>query len=566
MDSFWEKHGTKVKRFIYLVLTLAYFAYVIYAMTVEKLENESSIRLLWMSLLGLFIFFVYVIKGRYGDKIYNVICVPIVNFATRHFKVLKILFMVAVAAGIVVFLIVEVALETPDNLLSLLGMVIYVFLLFIFSDNPAKVRWRPVIWGLAMQFAFALLVLKTSWGYEAFHWLGDRVQEFMEYADEGAIFVFGDDFADHMFAFKVMPVVIFFSSTISILYYLGVMQVVILKIAWVMQRTMGTTAAESVNAAGNIFIGQTEAPLLIRPLINDMTASELHAVMVGGFGTIAGSVLATYIVFGIPANHLISASIMAAPCALAMSKLFYPETEDSKTKEDDVDKMEPSPQQNVIEAASAGASDAIPLVANICANIIAFLSLLAFVNTTLTWMGHRVGLRGPDYPELTFQMICSYVLWPFAFIMGVATDDCRQVAKLIGVKTFINEFVAYTDLNVIIDNTDIWKDYTGEWETNVEGDIYLNDLNVTLVGGVMEDRSIVISTYALCGFANVGSIGTVMGALGAMAPHRKDTIAALALRAMIAGNVVSFMNACTAGLLYEPSTATNSTMDATAFY
>ncbi|KAI0231522.1 hypothetical protein LSAT2_018126 [Lamellibrachia satsuma] len=206
--------------------------------------------------------------------------------------------------------------------------------------SEASVRWRPVLWGLGLQFVFGLVVLRTPWGFAAFRWLGDRVQEFLSHTDVGAKFVFGDKFVDHPFAMKVLPVIIFFSCTISVLYHVGAMQAVITRLAWLMQYTMGTTAAESTNAAGNIFIGQTEAPLLIRPLLQGMTRSELHAVMVAGFASIAGAVLATYILLGVPANHLITASVMAAPCALALSKLSYPETGQTKLSEQNITRPE----------------------------------------------------------------------------------------------------------------------------------------------------------------------------------------------------------------------------------
>jgi len=450
--------------------------------------------------------------------------------------------------------VVEVALDEPRNLVSISGTATYLILLYLTSINPAKVKWEPVVVGLYMQVIMGILVLRTTFGFDTFEWMGDRVTEFLTYADAGSIFVFGENYTDHFFAFAALPIVIFFSSFISIMYYLGVMQLVIGKIAWVMQRMMGTTAGESLNAAGNIFIGQTEAPLLVKPLLSDMTNSELHAVMTGGFATIAGSVMATYILFGVPANHLLSASIMSAPAALAVSKLSYPELGKPKTTGEAVKSMQKGDERNVIEAASNGASNAISLVANIAANLIAFLALLEFVNTTLAWFGHRVGLGDePGEQQLSFQLICSYVLWPLAYVMGVPSEDCRKVAELIGVKTFINEFVAFDELAGLIANTDTFNEYVdtgGPWIEDGD-DIFLVNTNTTLVDGVLEDRSIIISTYALCGFANIGSIGIQLGGLGAMAPHRRGDLADMAMRAMICGNVACFLTACVAGLLYD---------------
>lgn len=265
----------------------------------------------------------------------------------------------------------------------------------------------------------------------------------------------------------------------------------------------------------------------------------------------------TCLIIQVPANHLITASVMAAPCALAMSKLFYPEVEKTPEEASKKPEMERPPEQNVIEAAASGASTSIKLAANIAANLIAFIALLGFINATLKWFGSRVGLEPPKYPPLTFQLITSYLLWPFAFVMGVDPKDCRLVAQLVGFKTFINEFVAYQRLGNIVKNTDIWRNHTsynGSWSYVGPDkiDIELEGANTTLTGGVMQNqRSIVISTYALCGFANISSIGMVIGVLGAMAPEKKSVIARIAVRAMIAGTVASFMNACTAGEFFH---------------
>ncbi|CAG5116017.1 unnamed protein product, partial [Candidula unifasciata] len=409
---------------------------------------------------------------------------------------LAIVLPVMLVVGLLVYIIIDIAIDRPRNLVSLGGMVFFVAVLFIFSHNPSKVQWRAVFWGMALQLIFALLILRTSWGRDAFQWLGDRISEFLAYTDEGSKFVFGDLYINHFFAFKVLPVVVYFSTCVSILYYLGVMQVIIKYLGMFLCFCLGTSPTESVNAAANIFLGQTEAPLMIRPFLSEMTKSEMHAVMTGGFATIAGAVMAAYIVYGVPANHLLSASVMSAPAALAVSKLFYPETETSKHKARDVYNIAKGTERNLIEAASNGASMSIKLVANIAVNLIAFVALLQFVNATLVWLGDRVG-----YDGLTFQLICSYIFWPLAFLMGADQDDCRVIAQLIGTKTFLNEFVA---------------------------------------------RSVVIATYALCGFSNLSSMGIQLGALGAMAPHRKSDMSKIVFRAMLAGNVACFVTACIA--------------------
>lgn len=555
----FKKYNEMIWACIYVCLLTLFFAYFIASM-LYRFGDEGSIRLLVMTILLSLFIASFALHSFCGDKITFYYYWSKIDRETRNniSRWFHITCCILLALGAVIYVIVEIALKTPSNLISLSGMVFFILFFYIFSYNPARVNWRPVFWGLILQFYFALAILRWDPGYRAFRWLGDRVSEFLAYTDEGSKFVFGDVYQEHFFAFKVLTVIVFFSSFISVLYYLGVMQFLIRNIARFMAAVMGTSPAESLNAAGNIFIGQSEAPLLIRPFISKMTRSELHAICTGGFATIAGSVMAAYILYKVPANHLLSASVMSAPAALAMSKLFYPETRKSKTGKE-VYNLASGQERNIIEAASKGASQSISLIANIAVNLIAFIALIEFLNQTLIWFGNRIGLEKPG-DELSFQFLCSYVFYPVAFLMGVAEEDCFEVAKLIGDKTFINEFYAYTRLSVYIKNREnlTWYEllptqnssFTGDWHFS-GNDIMYEDFNHTLVGGVLQDRSVVISTYALCGFSNISSIGIMLGALGAMAPRRQTALAQVVVRAMIAGNVACFMTACIAGLLYE---------------
>lgn len=555
----FKKYNEMIWACIYVCLLTLFFAYFIASM-LYRFGDEGSIRLLVMTILLSLFIASFALHSFCGDKITFYYYWSKIDRETRNniSRWFHITCCILLALGAVIYVIVEIALKTPSNLISLSGMVFFILFFYIFSYNPARVNWRPVFWGLILQFYFALAILRWDPGYRAFRWLGDRVSEFLAYTDEGSKFVFGDVYQEHFFAFKVLTVIVFFSSFISVLYYLGVMQFLIRNIARFMAAVMGTSPAESLNAAGNIFIGQSEAPLLIRPFISKMTRSELHAICTGGFATIAGSVMAAYILYKVPANHLLSASVMSAPAALAMSKLFYPETRKSKTGKE-VYNLASGQERNIIEAASKGASQSISLIANIAVNLIAFIALIEFLNQTLIWFGNRIGLEKPG-DELSFQFLCSYVFYPVAFLMGVAEEDCFEVAKLIGDKTFINEFYAYTRLSVYIKNREnlTWYEllptqnssFTGDWHFS-GNDIMYKDFNHTLVGGVLQDRSVVISTYALCGFSNISSIGIMLGALGAMAPRRQTALAQVVVRAMIAGNVACFMTACIAGLLYE---------------
>lgn len=418
--------------------------------------------------------------------------------------------------------------KRPEQLISFGGVCLFIIALFLFSAHRTAVNWRTVFWGLGLQFALGLFIIRTEPGLAAFEWLGKQVQIFLDYTKAGSSFVFGN-LIENIFAFQALPIVVFFSSVMSVLYYLGVMQWIITKISWVMQVTMGTSSTETLSVAGNIFVGQTEAPLLIRPYLNDMTKSEIHAVMVGGFATIAGSVMGAFISFGIDASSLISASVMAAPCALAISKLSYPETEKSKFTSKSQIKVDGGGEQNVLEAVSGGASASIGLVANIAANLIAFLAILDFINATLRWLGGMVG-----YPDVTFELICSYVFMPVAFMMGIPYDETFTVAELIGTKLFLNEFIAYEKLSALKNNR----------------------LNATLQDGVDKNwisvRSEVICTYALCGFANFSSLGIVIGGLSSICPPKKSVISTLVLRALFTGTCVSLINACVAGILFVP--------------
>ncbi|XP_021065926.1 sodium/nucleoside cotransporter 1 [Mus pahari] len=435
----------------------------------------------------------------------------------------------AAGLGVILWLSLDTA-QRPEQLVSFAGICVFLVLLFAGSKHHRAVSWRAVSWGLGLQFVLGLFVIRTEPGFVAFQWLGDQIQVFLSYTEAGSSFVFGEALVKDVFAFQVLPIIVFFSCVMSVLYYLGLMQWVILKIAWLMQVTMGTSATETLSVAGNIFVSQTEAPLLIRPYLADMTLSEVHVVMTGGYATIAGSLLGAYISFGIDAASLIAASVMAAPCALALSKLVYPEVEESKFRSEEGVKLTYGDAQNLVEAASAGAAISVKVVANIAANLIAFLAVLAFINAALSWLGDMVDIQG-----LSFQLICSYILRPVAFLMGVAWEDCPIVAELLGIKLFLNEFVAYQELSQYkqqrLAGAEEWLGDKKQW---------------------ISVRAEILTTYALCGFANFSSIGIMLGGLTSLAPQRRSDFSQIVLRALITGAFVSLVNACVAGILYVP--------------
>ncbi len=414
-----------------------------------------------------------------------------------------------------------------ERAISVLGLFVFIGIAFALSNNKKAIKWRTVIWGVALQLILGVLVLRTHAGFVVFNWMGDRMTDFLNFSDAGAQFVFGDRFTEFYFAFKVLPTIIFFSAVISLLYYFGVLQRIVEVVAWIMMRTMKTSGTESLAAAVNIFVGQTEAPLLVKPYVPSMTMSELHAVMVGGFASIAGGVLAAFVAFGVPAEHLIAASVMSAPASLAIAKLMYPETDESVTAGVMKIKIE-SPSVNALDALASGITDGLYLVLNVAAMLIGFIAMLACLNAILGWAGGYVGL-----PQLSLEWLFSYLFAPIAWLMGVPWQDCGQVGVLLGKKTALNEFIAYADLRTLIDNNNAVAAGTavvGEKPT-------------------ISERSVIIATYALCGFANFSSIGIQIGGIGSMAPDRKGDLARLGMRAMIAGSITTFMMACIAGML-----------------
>ena len=400
-----------------------------------------------------------------------------------------------------------------ERLTALLGLGVFIAFAYLTSVNRKAVRWQPVLWGFALQIIFALLILRTAAGLAVFQWLGNAVSTFLDYSDAGASFVFGENYQDFFFAFKVLPTIIFFSAVISLLYHYGILQRAVNLIAQLMMRTMKTSGSETLSAAGNIFVGQTEAPLLIKPYVDSMTMSELHAVMTGGFATIAGGVLAAYVSFGVPAEHLIAASVMSAPAALAISKIMFPETETSPTQGKVSIPVEKC-NANGIDAMATGALDGLRLALNVGAIIIAFLGVLAALNAFIGFVGGLVG-----FPGLSLEVILAVLLAPIAWLMGVPWADCSAVGTLLGKKTILNEFIAYLDLQALIEQESI------------------------------SERAIIIATYALCGFANIGSIGIQIGGIGGIAPSRQGDLAKIGVRAMVAGTLACFTTACIAGML-----------------
>ncbi len=415
---------------------------------------------------------------------------------------------------------------------GLIGVVVLLGIALVLSNNPRAISLRIVLWGLALQFGFAFVTLRTELGLKFFQVCDTAINKLLEFSEMGSEFVFRSYVTDRVeaplvnFAFHTLPTVIFFAALLSLLYHLGIMQLVVKGMAWVMVRTMGTSGAETLSVTGDIFVGQTEAPLLIRPFLPGLTKSELMTVMCGGFATIAGGVMAVYVgmlqdtVPGI-AGHLMAASVMCAPAAIVIAKIIWPETAEPQTRGTLHVPVERH-ARNSLEAIAEGATDGMKLSLNIAAMLIAFIAMVAFINAILGWGPTvRVPFTSLEWqvPTVSLQEIFGWLLRPLAWTLGVNWDEARVLGTLLGEKLVMTELVAYSNL--------------GKMQPGVD----------------LSERAAVIASYALCGFANFASIGIQMGGIGALAPDRKQDLAELALKAMIGGALATCMTAAIAGLL-----------------
>ncbi|XP_042344590.1 solute carrier family 28 member 3-like [Plectropomus leopardus] len=520
------EHKGQICLIIRLVVGAGLVAMVIAACV---LNFNRAVVLLVIALVTIFFLCWDWMMKRYGDRMWEGLS-PVRDVLSRNWFWIRWVVYVLLLLAVVCWLALDTARRGTRQLVSFFGLLLLIFLMLLFSKHPFRWCWQTLVCGIGLQFFFGLLILRTAFGLNGLEWLGKQVETFMSFTDVGSKFVFGPSYRDHLFVFQVMPILIFLSSVISILYYIGFMPWLICKIGFMMQVTMATSPPESMAAAGNIFLGQTDSPLLIRPYISGLTRSEIHAVMTGGFAGVSGTILGAYISFGIEATHLLTATLMSAPASLAIAKTFWPETETPSVSTSQDLQIDQGESENVFEAASHGASSAVGLVANIVANLIAFMALLAFFDAALSWLGGMF-----DCPQLSFSLICSYVFMPLSFMMGVSWEDSFIVAELIGIKTFVNEFIAYQKLSVLIKRR---KAGGPEYVGNVKQYISVH--------------SETIATYALCGFSNFASLGIALGSMTSLAPDRRTDISDCALRSLIAGSVSCFMTACIAGMLYIP--------------
>lgn len=461
-----------------------------------------------------------------------------------------------------------------DKSVSFFGIFALLGVAVLLSNNRKKINWRLVGIGTGLQLVFAIFIFYVPGGEHVFAFATGVIEKLLDFTGIGSSFIFSSFVSGSWepglinFAFSVLPTIIFFSALMTVMYHLGIMQFIVRGFAYVMQKTMNISGAESMSAAANIFVGQTEAPLVVKPFVNEMTESELMVVMTGGFATVAGGVMAVYVgmlrpTFPDIAGHLLAASVMSAPAALVISKIMYPETKVPKTM-GTLEMADEKPDINVLDAASRGAAEGLSLALNVGAMLLAFIALIALINhiigyPSLAWNQHTLdGLisyfttnsiaipemcvtaaddkvveclntmqavagapQGWIAPMISMQDIFAIIFWPFAWVMGVPAQDCYIIGRLLGEKMVINELVAYSSLAGLLSDPEV----------------------------VLQDRSVIIATYALCGFANFSSIGIQLGGIGGIAPDRKQDLAKIAFKAMLGGTLAAFMTATIAGIL-----------------
>jgi CNT family concentrative nucleoside transporter len=406
---------------------------------------------------------------------------------------------------------------------GVLGLLTMLGLAYLFSTNRRAIKGKMVIWGLGLQIGLAVLVLRWTSGQKLFLRAGDGVKKLLSYAFDGSEFLFGELGKQHssigfIFAFQVLPTIIFIAALFALLYYLGVMQVIIRAAAWVMQRVMGASGAESLNVAASIFMGQTEAPLTIRPFLPDLTQSELMTIMTSGMAHVSGGMMAAYIAFGVKPEHLLTAVIMTAPGTLLISKMLVPETEEPKTMGivhlENVER-----DSNFLAAIARGTGEGLGMAVNVGAMLIAFLALIALTNGIMGGIHNFLGGHGMMWFPSSLQQIFGWAFAPVAFVIGVPWHDCVQIGNLLGTRMVVNELVAFSMLGPLKD--------------------------------ALDPRSFTIATFALCGFANFGSIGMQIGGIGALAPNQKSQLAKFGIRAMLAGTMANLMSASIVGIFLK---------------
>ncbi|XP_053374460.1 solute carrier family 28 member 3-like [Mercenaria mercenaria] len=603
----YKLHFKTARNILLLVLYLGYYGYAMYC----NFGDEPSIRLTVFTAFGVaYISWKNFQKlvcyrrtwGAFRKQLYSVYT------DGRRPKITQWFFYTVWGILCVVYIIINVALKEARNLRPLAGIVVYILLLVLISNNRKRIHWHCVFYGIILQCLFGLFIIKTTAGTTTLLWFSDRLTEFMRYADVGSRYVFGEKYLDHSFVMQTIPAIIVFLAVIQVLMYLGAIQFVVKLIGTPMAYILDVSAPEAINACANIFLGGAEAGAIVLEYLFTMPTSRLFAINVGGLASCAGSALIQYMAFGVPIKYLLAASAMSAPAALVCAKLVYPDREEDALKEnvqdissvsttnengfnrhasnefmketlqripvennsekegetvisDAIDdesendqkemKNEHSPNfkkpTSVGEALVFGTKNGIKLATSIIGLLIVSLAVLELLNKTVEWFGDRVNIH------ITFNLILSYLFYPFVYVMGVDTEDCLRAGEYLGLRTLSSPGIPYIKLGRLIQNRQHLTAYTKAFNESLEydraSDIFLPNWNMTLTDGVFSERSELIVTYALCGYASIPTIGITFGLTTAFIPHRLPEISKLGPKILIAGTVASYLTACVAGLL-----------------
>ncbi|XP_033106425.1 solute carrier family 28 member 3-like [Anneissia japonica] len=522
LSSIWRRNRKAIVRFIYVILAVLYYTYLIFVLSKYF---ERSYQLLIITIVVNVLWFISIVKRRWGSNIYLAVGKKPIDYCKVNWKCCKwpvysvqILVLVIFAGVTNVF---QDIISEPDRLISAFGIIMMLAFSVICSKYPSKIKWRTVLWGIYLQFLIGLLILRTRPGYLVFDWLGKQVQTFLDYTYEGAKFVFYENLEERYFVFVVLPMIIFTSAVISVLYYYGIMQIAISAFAWIMQRTMGTSGAESFATAANVFVGmikwrtvlwgiylqfligllilRTRPGYLVFDWLGKQVQTFLDYTYEGAKFVFYENLEERYFVFVVLPMIIFTSAVISVLYYYGIMQIAISAEE-----------------SNVLEALYGGAKDGLKICGYVLANLIAIISVLAFVDAVLERLGYMAGIE-----DLSFQLICSYLLYPLAWLLGTEKKDCKVVAELIGTKTFLNEFIAYEHLGNFIR------------------------------AGELSIRSQVIATYALCGFSNLGSLGVMLGGLVPLIPERKSEIATSCLRGLVAATIACLLTAAVAGLLYD---------------
>ncbi|CAO3594287.1 unnamed protein product [Absidia cylindrospora] len=511
---------TRYRPWCHLIMWLIFtgFLAAAYALQVPKGYNQENLILgliyAWFCLFMLFNYIPTTVVTKPCSKIIHVVSLPIMRISP--------LIRTFLYAGLVTVVMVVTVFSLPEKeestrvqrIISLFGMGVFIGMMVLSSKHRRSINWNTISGSMLLQFLLALFVFRSNAGHDIFNWASQFAQGYLSKAYHGTAFVFGEDVANSSaFAVSVFPALIFFAATVQILYYFGALQWLLVKCSFVFTSLLGISGAEAVVAVASPFLGQGENALLIKPYLPVLTDAELHQVMTSGFATISGSVLYGYIAIGIDGGSLLTSCIMSIPCSIAVSKLRYPETEVPVTMNGVAVPEEEEKANNILDAASRGAAIGLTIILSMAANLITLLALLYAVNAGLTWIGNFLTIQ-----DLTLQLITGYIFVPIAWLMGVENNDVVAVGQLLALKVWANEFVAYQELK----NT---------------------------YEGVISERSHLIAIYALCGFANLGSIGLQVSVLGGLAKSRTAVISSLAVSAMLCGAMSTWISACLAGML-----------------